>query len=170
MLLLMREGDPRNLQCTNQLFVDDPTGRCELAGWIRLLADRASLIEPRDSEWYRWCVLPGLRACWTAHIRELWFPGESGSLDVRAVVAEEDPAITAWVPRRALNQFIQTPDDLQNYRLSLLEEHGQVRAVRIEELGGFDPESLGFIQVGVLLAVDAGVQDEQLPQSPFGQP
>jgi len=152
----------------NTFFVDDAQGKRELAGYIRWLTDRQPIIDQWALQWSNWCDRPGITAIWTTVLCECWHLGEKEWLDLRKIVADSGRCV--WVPRRALSTFIETPGDLERYRLLLIED-AETCAVRIEEQwNGYDnpgnPQKLPFFPVGVLRV--AQVEEPTMLQSGRG--
>jgi len=158
MLFLIVEGDPHNLLGNNQVFVDDGRGRNALAGTIRSLTETQTLIEPWENAWSQWSEVPGLPAIWTTQIAECWLVPSQEYIDVRKIEASDGSGKYAWIPRRALATLIETPDDVQRYRLHLLEKENQMGAVRLEERwNGYgeprNPQRLSFFPVAIIQAM-----------------
>ena len=157
-LFLVVEGDRRNILGNNQIFLDDGRGRNELAGSIRYLTETQTLIEPWENAWSQWRKIPGFPATWTTQIAERWLVPSQEYIDVRKIEASDGSGKHAWIPRRALATFIETPDDLKRYRLQLLEKDDQMGAVRVEERwNGYaeprNPQRLPFFPVAIIEAM-----------------
>ena len=142
-LFLVVEGDRRNILGNNQIFLDDGRGRNELAGSIRYLTETQTLIEPWENAWSQWRKIPGFLATWTTQIAERWLVPSQEYIDVRKIEASDGSGKHAWIPRRALATFIETPDDLKRYRLQLLEK--ETRWVRcVSKNAGTDTRNPGI--------------------------